>query len=109
MTRNPSSSTLALSTAFKLLANVYRRHILHYFYGTEVESATLSELSSHVQTTLAEECEEYRIRLRLHHQHLPKLADHNVIDYDRRSETVRYWGSSQLETLLSLTASNNHS
>jgi hypothetical protein len=109
MTRNPSTPTLTLSTAFELLASAYRRHILHYFHGTEGESATLSELGSHVQTALAEEHEEHRVRLRLHHQHLPKLADHNVIDYDRRSETVRYWGSSQLEALRSLTASIDRS
>lgn len=60
---------------------------------------------SHLQNSLDEEPSENRICLRLHHQHLLKLADHNVLEYDARSETVRYRGGTRLEAILALAAS----
>ncbi len=38
-----------------------------------------------------------RVEASLHHMHLPKLADANIIDYDPRSESIRYWGQPVLE------------
>nr|WP_135304922.1 hypothetical protein [Halomicroarcula amylolytica] len=42
------------------------------------------------------------IAIALHHTHLPKLAEHEVLDYDVRSRTVRYHGHSALEQLVTL-------
>ncbi|WP_227380685.1 DUF7344 domain-containing protein [Haladaptatus halobius] len=101
MTREPTSSpALPLDTAFELLTNAYRRHILYYFHDGETKIATLDDLCKHLQNTLDEDSSEHQIHLRLHHQHLPKLVDHNVLEYDVRSETVRYRGESRLEALL---------
>ncbi len=36
----------------------------------------------------------------LHHQHLPKLAAADIVEYDTRSSTVRYLGCSLTETVL---------
>lgn len=41
-----------------------------------------------------------RARIRLHHCDLPKLAETGVIEYDPRSEAVRYRGRDALEGLL---------
>jgi len=36
----------------------------------------------------------------LRHSHLPKLEDAGLVEYDSRSETVRYWSQPSLEELL---------
>jgi hypothetical protein len=38
----------------------------------------------------------------LHHNHLPRLADAGVVDYDPRSKTIRTWGDDRVETCLEL-------
>ena len=43
-----------------------------------------------------------RVAVALHHNHLPKLDDATVLDYDPRSKTVRYWGDDRVSTLLDL-------
>lgn len=40
------------------------------------------------------------LAIELEHTHLPKLADHGVVDYDRRSGAVRYHPVEQIETVL---------
>jgi len=47
-----------------------------------------------------DDCET--VAIALHHVHLPKLAEGGVIDYDPRSETVRYCGRPDRERLLGL-------
>jgi hypothetical protein len=37
------------------------------------------------------------IRIELHHKHLPKLQDENIIEYDTRSDDVRYWAQPTIE------------
>jgi hypothetical protein len=44
--------------------------------------------------------DEYAIKVHLHHVTLPKLADAGFIDYDPRSETVRYRESDPVEMWL---------
>lgn len=36
----------------------------------------------------------------LYHPHLPKLADHVVVDFDLGDRTVRYQSDAQFETVL---------
>ncbi|WP_458190910.1 DUF7344 domain-containing protein [Haladaptatus sp. NG-WS-4] len=38
--------------------------------------------------------------IELRHVHLPKLADHNLIEYDERSETIRYCDSDRVKTVV---------
>ncbi|GAA0259012.1 hypothetical protein GCM10009000_089910 [Halobacterium noricense] len=76
--------------------------ILEHLQKTERGTATLSELTTSIQTQGDEIESAQQGRSVLLHQHLPKLADHGLIDYDHRSETVRYRDDSQIERLLEL-------
>jgi hypothetical protein len=100
MTRDTSPFELSLDTVFELLANAYRRHLLYYFHERGAKRATVADFCTHLQNTVAEDSSAHHIRLRLRHQHLSKLADHNVIEYDARSKMVRYRGGTRLEALL---------
>jgi len=40
------------------------------------------------------------VALDLHHKHLPRLTDADVLTYDRKTETVRYESDADLESVL---------
>lgn len=99
---NPTSRrrTNPVDAAFRLLADETRRDALALLSTTPDGVASLSELADAVtaRSPAAEDREQASIRL--HHVVLPQLADAGVVDYDPRSETVRYYGEPALEALL---------
>jgi hypothetical protein len=74
------------------LAAEARRDTLRYFLETTERTATLDELASYVAGRVGGLSDDARedTRLHLHHVHLPKLADVDLVDYDTQSSTVRY-------------------
>jgi len=95
---------MALSTdlLFELLADQQRRHILYCLTDQPDGVADFADLVDAVVAHEPETDTDTRetIRTGLHHVHLPKLAEAGVIDYDTRSETVRYSQQSLLEEWL---------
>lgn len=86
---------------FSLVANSRRRTVLQYLRSLDTETATLSELVDHVVASEPEgESEREVLKIELHHVHLPKLADGKLLEYDARSNTVRYHGNDILPEVL---------
>lgn len=84
-----------LEAIFKCLTDPQRRYILYYLQ--EHETATVDELARQIAAWETEQSpgdvsseQRERIATALHHQHLPTLADALFIDYDQRSESIRY-------------------
>jgi hypothetical protein len=82
--------------AFHLLQNDCRRAVLRLLLTEEGDGPTpLSTLAAFVaavkydggDATAVGEIQE-RVRVALHHSHLPMLAEHGVVDYDPEDETV---------------------
>ena len=91
----PDGGALAIDEALSALAHPTRRCVLYYLKDEEV--ADLEELGAAVagmQTgTPPDEVpgdERDRVAAELAHTHLPKLDEALFIEYDRRSQTVRY-------------------
>jgi len=76
------------------LASPERRKVLDHFVATDTEVADVEVLSckvARVQTDGgSESISTEAVRAELHHVHLPKLADCDLVEYDSRSGTVRY-------------------
>ncbi|WP_266081972.1 DUF7344 domain-containing protein [Haladaptatus caseinilyticus] len=96
--------------AVDLLRHEHRRAIITYLDQKPIDCASFGDLveciissGSKRETTLDERREQVAIGLL--HNHLPRLADADVLEYDQRSETVRYWGDSRFESILE-TANN---
>ena len=81
-----------LDSLFEVLANPQRRHALGYLVDADDGVATFPDVVDHVVAELGDSTDEERAAIDLHHTHLPKLEDENVVEYDERSETVRYRG-----------------
>ena len=87
---------------FELLSHSYRRYVLHFLATHSNGVATRRELATVVSESVHDEGDSTedeldRIATELHHVHLPKLADANVLDYDSRTGYVRYWGEPTIE------------
>lgn len=94
-------ASLSLDATLELLANHDRRRVLGYLMDDSDGTATVEELVDHVAEKRAERTDDAldtdQIETRLHHVHIPKLADAGVVEYDHRSGEVRYWGEDRLE------------
>lgn len=101
-----------LNHVFKLLANHHRRHALTYLVGMDDDTATLDELSGYVAARHANSGNnpghDDELARGLHHIHLPKLEAAGVIEYDARSETIRYHGQLLLEQALVIAEQLGH-
>ncbi|NEU57626.1 hypothetical protein [Halorussus sp. MSC15.2] len=76
---------------FEVLADRHRRRVLEYLGGTDDGVAAFSELVEHVAESDGDSTDDHgRVEVDLHHNHLPKLDDENLVEYDSRSKTVRY-------------------
>lgn len=88
---------LSADTLFDLLKNRRRRYLLYALNESTSAVVTLDELTGRilewerrmnagVEAPTAELKE--RIRISLHHVHLPKVSESGLIEYDYRSKTI---------------------
>jgi len=95
-----------IDSVFDALADWRRREVCQYFVETDAESATVDQLAMLLlacERPAIEERDEPSLddlAIQLEHQHLPKLDEAGVVDYDERSDTVRYWGQPTVEKWL---------
>lgn len=99
-----------LGRVFAALANRRRRYVLYCL--RDHDQAQVEDLAVQI-TAWEEDCpipeapveDVERVRSELVHSHLPKLEDYDLIEYDPRSETVRYtYPPSLLEEAVELSA-----
>ncbi|WP_231189364.1 hypothetical protein [Haladaptatus sp. DYF46] len=101
-TDDPLTPNLTLSAASKILKKSIRRAIIRYFTAEKTATAQLAELVTYVYKGVDDITGTEQARIALVHTHLPILADHEIIDYDERSKTVRYRNSKRLKQLLEI-------
>lgn len=78
-----SSTALSKDDLFGLLADHRRRSVLRCLAAREgSEPIGIGTLTDRVSTEGTTDDTDERIRIQLHHNHLPRLADHGIIEYD---------------------------
>lgn len=79
------------SVAFRVLANEQRRFLL-YLLVEHDGSAPADELVARLAGTDVDATADSglpgRVHRRMYHNHLPRLAEHGVVEYDRDADTV---------------------
>jgi hypothetical protein len=88
---------------FSLLANRHRRTLLRQL--REMDATNLNELVDVLIEAESVHEEAYgkdreRIAVELHHVHLPKLSQVDVIEYDTQTHQIRYLGDTHLNNVL---------
>lgn len=102
----PGEYPLSLDALLEILSNQERRYLLEYLIDeTEVTASpkdAISYITRQITLQRGEQPNTEDIQVSLQHHHLPKLANAGLIEYDMRSETIRYHGNDQLEELYEL-------
>lgn len=92
-----------VNQAFSVLAAPERRTIVGFFRKTDYATVSVRGLADVCNLEGAENgggtTTDYLVTT-LRHQHLPKLEDAGVIEYDRESQRVSYRGDALVEDLL---------
>lgn len=104
-----NTQTVSTEEALALLSDGRRRQVLRHLIGTGGSAVELTGLIDGITSGEPRVEGEYgpaahRVRTRLHHVHLPKLAEAGIVEYDPQSATVRYHRSVRIERLLSVVA-----
>lgn len=96
--RESGPETLAKDDVFHLLQNPRRRAVLRYLLGSDSEESVMRDVAEAVaawehNTSVRRltSTERQRVYIALYQSHLPKLNEHDIIDYDqaRGQITVR--------------------
>lgn len=87
----PQPSTL--DTVFTLLSESRRRHLLYHFLendwaNVETLSRQITAWEAGVQLREVDDDDREQVAVSLVHNHLPRLADHDVLEYDPRNGDV---------------------
>lgn len=94
---------LSLDALLDILANERRRCLLEYLWSQSGEVGSFEAATKHILTKMSRKHgyqpnhEDIQVELQQHH--LPKLADAGIIEYDVRSQTIRYRKNERLEAL----------
>ena len=96
--------SLLIDTFFEILADHRRRFVLYVLTdeasGVIEFESLVDRVMQYEQDVLRDQPEEHHrkgIVADLEHWHLPVLEDVGLIEFDERSETVRYWTCPYLE------------
>lgn len=93
--------TMSTGELHAMLASGDRRHVLRYFRERDEDVATLEELADYLVARDGGFDDPAEAAVVLHHATLPKLAESVAIDYDPRTNVIRYRGPSRLGALIS--------
>lgn len=88
---------------FSVLADDRRRRLLAYLRDKDGDVASFADLIDHLlvrEADSADALDADGVAISLHHVHLPKLADADLVEYDTQSRTVRYIGRGVAEERL---------
>lgn len=94
-----------LDACLRLVADRRRRGVIQKLRSEATGESTIDDLTDRLHSSALVSGNDGRperdeLAIELAHVHLPKLADHDVIDYDRRDRTVRYQPDERIEAVL---------
>lgn len=89
-----SEVTPWLDTVFWLLSHRRRRFALYCLHGNETGVTEFDDLAAYVTALEGDDgrtAHHTAVRAELHEVHLPQLSGTDLVEYDERSGTIRYW------------------
>lgn len=96
--------SLSVDALLSLLAHHHRRALLEFLVEAPNNTAALDDCVGYLiqqEEARVDERPAYdEVEAVLHHVHLPKLGNAGILEYDARSQQLRYWGHEQLEAWL---------
>ena len=86
------------SSVLRLLAPERRRAVMRALMEEPNATHRVDDIVNAIQKTYSDDASDRRyVRSSLHHTHLPKLDDAEVVEYDADDGTVQYKGDPHIE------------
>ena len=95
---------ISIDTLCDLLSNAQRRHILLYLSShtkTTISHEKLLDHLTEINDNLSGDTHR-RLAIQLQHVHLPKLAEHGLLEYDETTNSISYNTDSRVEKMLTV-------
>ena len=93
-----------LDECLELVADRNRRRIIQHLRNVTEREVDIDTLIDHLHDgepiSVAERPSRTQTSIQLHHDHLPKLEYHGVIEYESEREVVRYRSDAEIESIL---------
>lgn len=106
------SPSLTVDQVLETISNERRRYILKYFHQTDNDTAALDTLIDYVTTqefdSTPSDREREELSTSIYHVHLPYLQDVGLIEYDERSDRVRFYHHPVVDEWLTAIANRNN-
>lgn len=96
-----SDTAISKEEMLEILSDRHRRILLENLATEADPTVSLDEAVTYVANKLGEQNDarphEDDVKARLLHRHIPRLADSSLLEFDDRSETIRYHENEELE------------
>jgi hypothetical protein len=93
---------LNVDSILEALSNSVRREMLNYFENSvNREVVQVEELATHLSNRIPSKNTK-QLKIELHHQHLPRLAEEDWLEYDPRKGHIRYCGNDRAKQFIEL-------
>lgn len=88
----PQETPVPTEELLQAVAHPRRRQVLRYLHENGIETTTAGKLAAAISATTDDESPTDRetLQIELQHNHLPRLADAGLVEFDPRNATVRY-------------------
>jgi hypothetical protein len=95
----------SLDACLRLVADPHRRRVIHYLRHEATGVTTIEDLADQIHRRAPDAKDDpprdrEALAIQLQHTHLPKLADHGVVEFEHTTGAVRYHPDAQVETVL---------
>ena len=94
----------SLDNCLKLVADRDRRRIIHHLRNMAEQEVPIDVLVDRLhdgeEISGAGRHSRNQTSIRLHHDHLPELEYHGVIEYEPEREVIRYRSDDEIESVL---------
>lgn len=95
-----SIDSTQLDAILHLLSDQPCRSAVYSFQEARTDVLDYDEVVDYVIDRAPEAEDPERTKILLHHKTLPRMKDEGLIDYDSRSETIRYDGAEEVRTVV---------
>lgn len=93
-----------LDTFLQLVADRRRRQVIRHLRHEATDETTIDGLADRLHnggTAVDDQpTDRERLAILLYHNHVPKLADHGIVEFEPENGTVRYQPDERFETVL---------
>lgn len=79
-----------MEDVFELLQNPVRRYVLYELHFSADAVVSVESLAESVSRTADDDIDQERVEITLEHDHLPKLVELDLVEYDRASRKLWY-------------------